>query len=373
MSKINENIVHRDIKPSNILIQDDLLKITDFGISKLVDEATRTKTFKGWGSSPYIAPEGWKLKQNSIQMDIYSMGIVFYELATLKYPYKLKEETENDYKEAHLFKAPISPIERNPQISSVIAQVILGMLEKKVEDRFNNWGEIKDFLINGAEENINENPLVENILKDRLAKDEKKEKQNLQKEKRKKEIEDFKREIEFMIKDDIINTLRKIINQLNRKYNKGNIHIGKHNRFSYSIITFDNKRIKIEMSPIIKENFYKDIKYSNHGMTVQKTELRLPEYKNKKIKAWGYIKAPDGRGINLILLPQEEMDMYGKWYMLVNRCSAMYGEKRPTPFPFEFNEIGKEIKQINAVHIYNTDVQPLDINYIVKEFIGKYI
>ena len=94
MKCISEQLVHRDIKPENILNFHGVLKITDFGLSKISGESTKTMTFKGYGTSPYVAPEAWNNDRNTIQMDIYSMGIVFYELATLSYPYE--KPTVND-------------------------------------------------------------------------------------------------------------------------------------------------------------------------------------------------------------------------------------------------------------------------------------
>ena len=77
MQTINSSLVHRDIKPDNILVCDNDLKITDFGLSKISGEDTRTLTFKGYGTLRYIAPEAWNNEQNTIQMDIYSMGKFF--------------------------------------------------------------------------------------------------------------------------------------------------------------------------------------------------------------------------------------------------------------------------------------------------------
>lgn len=89
MKSINKKLVHRDIKPENILICNGICKITDFGLAKVASESTRTMSFKGYGTLQYIAPEAWKSEKNTIQMDIYSMGIVFYELALLDYPYDI--------------------------------------------------------------------------------------------------------------------------------------------------------------------------------------------------------------------------------------------------------------------------------------------
>ncbi|MBR7513174.1 protein kinase family protein, partial [Mycobacterium tuberculosis] len=54
---INAELVHRDLKPENILIDRGVFKISDFGLAKIAEDKTRTKTFKGWGTPPYIAPE----------------------------------------------------------------------------------------------------------------------------------------------------------------------------------------------------------------------------------------------------------------------------------------------------------------------------
>ncbi|GAH10223.1 unnamed protein product, partial [marine sediment metagenome] len=144
MKVINEKLVHRDIKPDNILIKKDVLKISDFGLSKIVGMATRTQTFKGIQHIMYTAPEAWKQEENTIAMDIYSMGIVFYELATLIHPYKVKPLGDNveAWKNAHLMIIPDDPRKHNENIDLRLSQIIQKMISKRPTDRYSSWDEI---------------------------------------------------------------------------------------------------------------------------------------------------------------------------------------------------------------------------------------
>ncbi|MBL0269427.1 MAG: serine/threonine protein kinase [Chitinophagaceae bacterium] len=80
LSEAHKTIIHRDLKPGNILVDENCrLKICDFGIAKYVDHLTRTKTLKGYGTFPYMSPECWMRESNSREMDIYSLGIIFFK------------------------------------------------------------------------------------------------------------------------------------------------------------------------------------------------------------------------------------------------------------------------------------------------------
>ena len=141
MQEMHKNIVHRDMKPENILIDsDEHLVITDFGLAKYINDKTRTNSFKGSGTIPYMAPECWMGDTNTVAMDIYAAGIIFFEILTGKHPYNAKTETE--WREQHIYE-PLPDITayRNG-INTKIKQIIQKMVEKRVSDRYKNVDEI---------------------------------------------------------------------------------------------------------------------------------------------------------------------------------------------------------------------------------------
>jgi serine/threonine protein kinase len=141
---INQTLIHRDIRPSNVLLAGGRLKISDFGLSKVVGQATRSRTFKGIQHIAYMAPEAWRMDKNTAQMDMYSMGIVFYELATLKYPYNVGQNLDpvEAWRQAHLFQVPEPPDAVNSDIPPHLAQTIMRMIKKRPEERHDSWDDI---------------------------------------------------------------------------------------------------------------------------------------------------------------------------------------------------------------------------------------
>lgn len=102
------HIIHRDIKPHNILVTSDgIAKVTDFGIARAVSSATVTHTGDIIGSVHYLSPEQAKGLQSNEQSDIYSLGIVLYELLTGRVPYD--GETPIAIALKHLQEQPIPP------------------------------------------------------------------------------------------------------------------------------------------------------------------------------------------------------------------------------------------------------------------------
>lgn len=128
-------IIHRDIKPQNVLVKDDgTIKITDFGIAVANGSVQLTYNNTVMGSAHYLAPETTQGKEPNEQVDIYSLGIVFYELLTGHVPFTGKTPTEIAIK--HLRK-PIPYVrDFNPNIPQSVENIVLKATAKNLDDRY---------------------------------------------------------------------------------------------------------------------------------------------------------------------------------------------------------------------------------------------
>ncbi len=143
---VDVGIIHRDLKPENILIQENgEIKIIDFGISKVIDFTSLTSTGEIFGTGPYMSPEQITDSKNiDKRSDLYTAGVVLYEMLTGYYPYdfqyqpELIEKIKNDH--------PIPPRRREISISNKIENLILQLLEKNPYQRFAQVSEILEVI-----------------------------------------------------------------------------------------------------------------------------------------------------------------------------------------------------------------------------------
>lgn len=130
-----KNIIHRDIKPQNVLIKDDgTIKITDFGIAVASDSVQLTLNNAVMGSAHYLAPETAQGKEPTEQVDIYSLGIVFYELLTGTVPFKGQTPTEIAIQ--HLRVSMPYVRDFNPSIPQSVENIILKATAKDPLERY---------------------------------------------------------------------------------------------------------------------------------------------------------------------------------------------------------------------------------------------
>lgn len=141
----NNQIVHRDIKPHNILITNSgKVKVTDFGIARAVTEATITYNGGLIGSVHYISPEQAKGELTEYKSDIYSAGVVLYEMATGKVPFEGESPITVAIK--HIQETPQKPSQIKSDILEELENIILKAMARDKEQRFNSAGEMKNHL-----------------------------------------------------------------------------------------------------------------------------------------------------------------------------------------------------------------------------------
>ncbi|MEG1427545.1 MAG: Stk1 family PASTA domain-containing Ser/Thr kinase, partial [Oscillospiraceae bacterium] len=136
-----KGIIHRDVKPQNIiLLQDGTIKVTDFGIARFSQSETQTMTDKALGSVHYIAPEQARGDFTSDKADIYSLGVMMYEMLTGQLPF----EADNAVSVAimQLQTEPQKPRLINPQIPVGLEEITMKAMEKKPSMRFQSAGEM---------------------------------------------------------------------------------------------------------------------------------------------------------------------------------------------------------------------------------------
>ena len=131
------HIVHRDIKPQNIILNQNLVaKVTDFGIAKVTNTSTATITSFGktMGSVHYFSPEHAKGGYTDAKSDLYSLGVVMYEMATGKLPFDADSPVSVALK--HIQETPIEPKQINPNVSQALNQIIMKAMEKSTVNRY---------------------------------------------------------------------------------------------------------------------------------------------------------------------------------------------------------------------------------------------
>jgi|LSQX01.1.fsa_nt_gb serine/threonine-protein kinase len=138
-------IIHRDVKPHNILIGDDeRVKVTDFGIARAATASTVTYNGAILGSVHYFSPEQARGEQTGIKSDIYSLGIVLFEMLTGQVPYSGESPVSIAVK--HLQEPFPNPRDINPEIPVYISAIIRRAVAKDPEERFNSAREMAEEL-----------------------------------------------------------------------------------------------------------------------------------------------------------------------------------------------------------------------------------
>jgi serine/threonine-protein kinase len=141
-----QGIVHRDIKPANVMILDSgSVKVMDFGIARVLGSARLTRQGNVVGTVEYMSPEQIKGEESDARSDIYSLGMLLYEMLTGRLPFESKSEYE--LMRLQVEEAPPPPTLHSANIPQPMEQAIMRALAKKREARFESAGEMRAVLL----------------------------------------------------------------------------------------------------------------------------------------------------------------------------------------------------------------------------------
>jgi len=139
------NVVHRDIKPANLMLTaDDTVKVTDFGTAKILQFGTVQQTAHVMGTPSYMSPEQVKGRAVDGRSDIFSLGVMLYEMVTAEKPFPGQNITTVIYKIVN--EDPVPPRQIDPSIHPGISAVVMRALEKEPEQRYQNCREMLEDL-----------------------------------------------------------------------------------------------------------------------------------------------------------------------------------------------------------------------------------
>ena len=319
LTAINEVLIHRDLKPENILFSKDTPKISDFGLSKPVEEATRIITYKGEGTYPYMAPETWELSHQSVQTDIYSLGIMFYELVTLQRPFEAQNWLA--WSQQHRFAPPPHPREKNPRIGYVIDGMIRRMMEKEPSRRYQSAKEVVQVIEQYSVSTTDKRPtrILDSLVTAARQKydieSEKAQAQRLEQERKQEISQKFNYGFQ-----ELVGALDEIVNEFNQQLQVRPIHRSAPPQHPERIeFQYYERRLIINSLPLIDEIARcrdEDKNIIEEQGVIGASFLRLADERQVR------------RGINFLLV-LEQGKMYGSWKTCEIRDHALSRHQHP--------------------------------------------
>ena len=163
----NAGVVHRDIKPANVMIgEGDTVKVMDFGIARAISDNSTTQAATGgiMGTAQYFSPEQARGESVDARTDLYSTGVILYELLTGRPPFTGESAVSVAYQ--HVSEAVTPPSQFNPAVSPELDEVVLRAMAKDREGRFQSAAEFREHLL-AAGANTSSTPVVPTPIADR--------------------------------------------------------------------------------------------------------------------------------------------------------------------------------------------------------------
>lgn len=380
----HNEIIHRDLKPQNILISNGFTcKICDFGLSKFVGDSTRTQSFKGGGTYAYMSPESWCGETNTIAMDIYSLGLIFFEILTLKRAFNAANTTE--LRECHLFNALPDITHIRKDVPVLLKGIIEKMSNKRVSERYSTIDKILEELDKLKKQLENKNSSADALaeLANNIILQQQREKSEALK-KQEKEMNN-KKLLNYTI-DELTTKFNDKVSMINERLTVGDkVDIQrKKNKDGISEfkIFFKRRVLEVEFFGIndidsyVKSQKDQAIKFqlNNYGFIAHSASDSF--YKKENIIFIGLLKLTGcsfNYSGNLILKKENENDLYGNWYIALFKDNAFNSNPSPLPYGLTRDLFYKEYESsLTAMHVKKVSQNRLT-NEIIDEWLKYFL
>ncbi|MFQ5799914.1 MAG: serine/threonine-protein kinase [Bacteroidota bacterium] len=336
MHAINAHLLHRDLKPDNILFCGDTIKVADFGLAKLVDASTRTVTFKGGQHVLYMAPEAWEGQRNEIQLDMYALGVVLFQIATLEFPYQVPAgggELEA-FRRMHIFQPPKVARTVRPEVPQRYSEVIQRLLSKRPGDRYRSWDEVRSALesafVRDRSGELNKPAALASLVEEANRRHREATERRLADEAlRRKRGE--QQEIDRLQQDEIVERFRALIQAFNTETEGPKACLEASAGGAY--------QVRLPYAQVASLSFFPI-----------EPPLSLPPH---QVRFGALVADPNGCGFNL-LLKRHPDEQYGEWSVCRVRANPISGRvhRHCDYFGFGPSKIVEIERGHRAVHIY---------------------
>ena len=377
----HKSIIHRDLKPENMLLSNGEILLCDFGLAKIVNTKTRSNSFKGAGTYPYMAPECWTFDSNSFEMDIYSLGIIFFEVLTLNRPFN--GANYDEFKEKHLYDQLPEMSNYRHDVPVALNELILAMTSKRKTDRKIYATEIKNKLVElTIKDNSADNDNMDRLLKLAQSRISEKEKVELDISREEKNTDEKRKQLNFSIKE-LYSQINNEVSKLNKKLQREKINLYETNN-NYTL-SFMESELHLSMyNEYSILQYLDDRKKAFHKQVTNEIGMRMQRYRDPylfsdNVVLIGKIVVNSSRyrnyGYNLLL--RNDNDNYGKWWAVSFSDNSYFPKGQlnatyPIDLPHFFEEYEFGRTRTRAMHTRIMDMRYFDKN-IIEDLLEKVL
>jgi len=373
-------VVHRDLKPENILLdKDQNLLICDFGLAKYIDSKTRTHTFKGFGTLPYMSPECWMFDSNTPLMDIYSLGILFYELVTLKMPFT--GNSEHEFRDKHLYEQLPNISNSRVNLPHRLIEMINKMTNKRPQDRYASVSNVVEIL-NELSQNLEkeEDSKMDKLLEKANQKVSINQQQDLQRQRQQELIDTKQKFIDFSI-NSLFDDFNKRIIELNQSLERAKIkEVRTANQLtvkfmekSFSILFYPYSDIQATL--IRRKDTILQNQQRQYGFVFNNPQPTFIENDNViligQMTIDNYSYSTEVWGYNLLLRKANPEDLYGEWWVVWFDDSGL-SRKYPQNYHYAIG-IPEFYQEYEFGRSHTIHVRTMGTNSLKSEGIDKMI